>query len=299
MDYPYYKNYITKKELLQDFKEFKKSSLKHLDMKKRNCLLHLEAETNNFFKITDYFSEECRVKCSFRNYLPPIEKFQKIKHKIPKTNNYWVIEQYLYIHARGCNNYNIQIVLELLRYLKPKRMLDFSSGWGDRLIGSIAYGCEYQGVDPSECMHSKYLEIIETLVPKNKRKNYNVQKIGFENFKVEKENYDLVFTSPPFFDLEIYENLDTQSIQKFNTFNKWKYNFLFVSIKKSFESLRKGGFLALYIEDYKKENGKKISYVRDTQHFIFGLGMKYMGYICTSNKGDENNIRKIYVWKKE
>ena len=160
----------------------------------------------------------------------------------------------------------------------------------------MAYGCEYTGVDPSECMQPKYKEMINFLKP-NKGDNYKVHKKGFEDFKVKKDYYDLVFTSPPFFDLEVYENVSSQSIKKFNTLEKWKKNFLFPSIKKSYKALKKGGHLALYINDYYKD-GKKYSYVRDMRKFIDKLEMKYMGTFNWVNVDSSRKIRDIYVWKK-
>lgn len=100
MDYPYYKNYITLSELKKDFKSFKNSTIKKLDSDKNQCLVQFIIDINKYSKITDYFSEECRVKCSFRNFLPPIIKFQKIKDQIPDTKNYWKIEEFLQMSSQ-------------------------------------------------------------------------------------------------------------------------------------------------------------------------------------------------------
>ena len=160
----------------------------------------------------------------------------------------------------------------------------------------MAYGCEYTGVDPSECMQSKYKEMIRFFKPKEQNR-YVVHQKGFENFKVKKNYYDLVFTSPPFFDLEVYENVSTQSINQFNTLEKWKKNFLFPAVKKSYKALRKGGHLAIYVNDYIKD-GKKYYYVRDMRRVINKLGMEYLGTFNWVNVEGSTKIRDIYVWKK-
>ena len=59
-------------------------------------------------------------------------------------------------------------------YFESENILDFSAGWGDRLVSAIAYGCDYTGVDPSECMESKYKKMISTLAPKGERQNYKL-----------------------------------------------------------------------------------------------------------------------------
>ena len=296
MEYPYYRNYITKKEILEDFKKLQKYRVRKAHLLKLNSVFSIQETYNTLNRITDYFSEECRVVCSFQHHPPPIEKFNKIKDKLDKDMTYEEVDKILYKNIRMCTNFNVTIVLSVLKFFKPERYLDFSSGWGDRLIGAMAYGCEYTGVDPSECMHEKYREMIKFFKPKEKDR-YVVHKKGFENFEVKKDYYDLVFTSPPFFDLEVYENVSSQSIKQFNTLEKWKKNFLFPAVKKSYKALRKGGHLALYINDYFKD-GKKFSYVRDMRRVINKLDMEYLGTFNWVNVEGSMKIRDIYVWKK-
>ena len=158
-------------------------------------------------KITDYFSEECRIKCRFGNNKSPNNIYHIFKNKIYKWcidnnikfNNYNFYE-YLYNHKhKVCSNFDITIVLSLLKIFKPTNMLDFSAGWGDRLVGAIAYGTKYTGVDPSECMEPIYKKIIDTLA--DNKSDYNVIKSPFEKVKLKENSYDFVFTSPPFFKL--------------------------------------------------------------------------------------------------
>ena len=250
MEYPYYQNYVTKKEIKANFKKLQTLPSILIKPRREDCRIQMSVKTDNISKLTDYFSEKCRVQCSFKNKPPPIEKFKKLRNNpIFREGGYTKIEQFLYDNARGCNNFDVKVVLSVLRYFKPKRMLDFSAGWGDRLIGAMAYGCEYDGVDPSECLHPKYQEMISTLLPPSKRIKYRMFMTGFEDFtsssvpfgsgskskrKKEEKKYDLVFTSPPFFDLEVYADEKSQSISKFNTLEKWKQNFLFQQWKNRF-----------------------------------------------------------------
>ena len=296
MEYPYYKNYVTKKEILEDFKKLQNYKVRKTHLLKSNSIFSLQETYDTVNRITDYFSEECRVKCSFQNYPPPVEQFKRLEDLIDDDMSYQEIDQLIYRNIRMCTNFNVTIVVSVLKFFKPERYLDFSSGWGDRLIGAMAYGCEYTGVDPSECMQSKYKDMIRFFKPKEQNR-YVVHQKGFEKFKVKKNYYDLVFTSPPFFDLEIYENVSSQSIKQFNTLEKWKKNFLFPSIRKSHKALKKGGHLALWISDYIKD-GKKYYYVRDMKKVINKLGMEYLGTFNWVNVEGSTKIRDIYVWKK-
>ena len=158
-----------------------------------------------------------------------------------------------------CTLFKTTMVMNILNLFKPKRWLDCCSGWGDRLIGAIAYGCEeYQGVDPNKCLQSKYKKIIKELAPKSKQKNFNVICDGFENVTIKENHYDLVFTSPPFFDFEVYEDDKKQSIQQFTTVDKWRKYFLFPLIDKSYKSLKTGSYFSLYIDDFEGSN-----YIKD------------------------------------
>ena len=298
MEYPYYNNYVDKKKILEDFQKLKGYKPKIKNSSYQNSKVFFLENYNTINRITDYFSEDCRVRCSFKNNLPPIEKFKEIKDLVNPNMSYDKIDKILYENIKNCSNLNATLIVSVFKFLKPKKVLDFSAGWGDRLIASMAYGCEYTGVDPSNCMHERYEKMIKTLGGKNK-KDYKVYKKGFEDFKVEKSKYDLVFTSPPFFDLEIYEDSETQSVKRFNNIEDWKKSFLFPSLKKSFIGLQKEGYLAIYVSDYTL-NGKRVSYVNDMKNYIRkNLKVEYYGTINWQNTSNANNaIRKIYIWKK-
>lgn len=58
---------------------------------------------------------------------------------------------------------------------------------------------------------------------------------------------DMVFTSPPYYDVEKYTNEDTQSFIKFNTKQKWLEGFLRVLCMKAYKCLKYGGKFILNI----------------------------------------------------
>jgi tRNA1(Val) A37 N6-methylase TrmN6 len=298
MDYPYYNKYVDEKNILKGFKKLKNYKPSYKKINYGNSKICFIEKYNTLNRITDYFSEDCRVNCSFKKNKKPIEKYQEIKHLITSKMNYDEIDTILYNNIKYCSNFNITLVVSIFKFFKPENVLDFSAGWGDRLIGAMAYGCKYTGVDPSNCMNKRYKKMIEILDNKNKD-NYKVYNKGFEDFDVKKNTYDLVFTSPPFFDLEIYEDSISQSAYKFNNVEKWKKNFLFPSLKKSFYGLKKNGYIAIYISDYTL-NGKRVSYVNDMKQYIkYNLNMKYVGTINWDNISNKNSgMKNVYLWVK-
>lgn len=60
---------------------------------------------------------------------------------------------------------------------------------------------------------------------------------------------DLIFTSPPYFNLERYSNEPTQSSVSFQKLDKWLEGFLFETLRRSIRCLKSGGHLALNVAD--------------------------------------------------
>ena len=135
-----------------------------------------------------------------------------------------------------------------------KNMLDMSAGRGARMIACAAMEINYLGIDPCECTHEKY-PLMKKFVKFCGSKSYvHFIRSGFEEdwimpgfFKGKK--FDLMFSSPPYFDLEIYENNDKQSIDRFSSLENWLENFLKVCMRKILSLLRPGGIMALNIDN--------------------------------------------------
>jgi 16S rRNA G966 N2-methylase RsmD len=315
--YPYYYLFASTKDIYNNFERLRYYNPKIITTNNKfrvnkflDKYLILELSTNDFKtinKITDFFSEKCRVKCFFKtktNFKSIYDHFQRNKliiyNNIMKQNkvlNYNILDEYLYKKYNQCNNFNLSIVVSVLKLFNGKKYLDFAAGWGDRLIGAIAYGCdEYLGVDPSDCMEDKYKTIIDTLTTDKTKNNFKVIKSGFEEVNNLPDNhFDIVFTSPPFFDLEIYEQTNSQSITKFNTLDKWLNGFLFPSITKSYKTLSINGYLVLYISDY-----QKYKFVKRMKEFIKTdlPGFKYLGALYWTYKEIKFISQPIFVWKK-
>ena len=69
----------------------------------------------------------------------------------------------------------------------------------------------------------------------------------------EGETFDLVFSSPPFFDFEIYTDAPGQSTQSFPEYEDWLVNFLFFAMNKCWSVLEDDGHMAIHITDVVSE----------------------------------------------
>ena len=154
------------------------------------------------------------MACQFGNFPSVLDYWQKnylnirnILHKYrkPITNNNVREELYSINKLLFCTNFRISVCLEVLDIFKPSKWLDISAGWGDRLISALLspHVQEYCGVDPNPCLHPGYQSIIKHLDPTHQKKCTLIQD-GFETAKLPDTKFDLVFSSPPFFNLEVY-----------------------------------------------------------------------------------------------
>jgi hypothetical protein len=149
--------------------------------------------------------------------------------------------------------------LAVYELFKPKRILDPCSGWGERMLGSIIYSARssrsvsYVGSDPNKALQQSYNYIHDECTKAFMEIEWSgvVIPSGFENLNLGSQRFDLVFTSPSFFDKEIYSTDASQSTSKWGEFEGWFDKFLCGMFKKSWATLMPGGILAIHIQDTK------------------------------------------------
>jgi hypothetical protein len=82
---------------------------------------------------------------------------------------------------------------------KPKSILDMNMGWGGRFVGACALDVEkYTGIDINTKLFKPYKDMTKFLDNKTKTKItlYFEDSVKFDN--------DLVLTSPPYYNIEMY-----------------------------------------------------------------------------------------------
>ncbi len=92
----------------------------------------------------------------------------------------------------------------IYKMFNAKNVLDPTSGWGGRLLGASSLDIKYTGYDTNINMKEAYDNI------KNDGFSTDKQKMIFEDClsaDFTKEKYDLVLTSPPYSNMEIYEHM--------------------------------------------------------------------------------------------
>lgn len=251
-------------------------------------------------RLTDYFSAKCRMNCKFYDNKSVIEYWNENKYNIisvlkkkGQEINYINVNEEIYSRNKRlfCNNFRISVCLEILSIFKPKKWLDISAGWGDRLISALLHDTveEYCGVDPNPCVQNAYKDILKVLNTKQKR--CTLIKDGFETAKLPNTKYDIVFSSPPFFTLEIYSSNTENSVMRYGTVDRWFNGFLMPSIKKGLEHLQVGGHLVLYMGEAGTEEKYIPRMISETDKMAKNIGIIYYS--------DAGNVRTFYCWEKK
>jgi SAM-dependent methyltransferase len=127
-------------------------------------------------------------------------------------------------------------------------VLDFSAGFGGRLLGSMSLHRHYVGVDPASGQARGLRRMIATF-SKIAPGTAEVYQACAEDFlpTVRGRSFDLVFSSPPYFDLERYNNERTQSFKRYPRYVDWRDHFLGAVIRETRRVLRRGGYLVLNV----------------------------------------------------
>lgn len=250
------------------------------------------ADINN---ITDLFTEECRIRCTFGDRESPLDYWEKNKSKMLKTTlDIMKLREMLYFSTKLCNNFRISVAITILRLFKTKRWIDISAGWGDRLIAAIGSNIDYYfSTDPNMCLRDKYPKIIDTLAYEKDKGKFVIDNRGFEHaFLPQNKKFDLCFSSPPFYDLEDYSSNSEDSITQYKSEDEWYKKFLIYSIRKAINVLTVGGHVVLYMGESNNTNYIP-KMIKDVSKYL-----KYKGIIYYYYKEARPKLRAMYVWRK-
>jgi hypothetical protein len=127
-------------------------------------------------------------------------------------------------------------------------VLDFSAGYGGRLLACLTLDRVYIGIDPARGQIMG-LERMQRDFRKLSRSQIEIMRGCAEDILpgIERAAVDLVFSSPPFFNLEIYSNEKTQSSWRYRTYEQWRSHFLEAVIVQSCRLLRRRGYFAINV----------------------------------------------------
>jgi hypothetical protein len=320
--YPFKKNFTTDSEIKDRFARlsgytpelnsyhYKIRNIKEIQ---DNMLLYngdyllVDSSLENYDKydnISDYFAEEVRVKCKRSDQsLSSFDFWSQNYRKVIKeaseqgTNP----REALFKMHYECTGFKPSLMVAFSKLFDSKRVLDISSGWGDRLIGAMASpNVEYYlGADPNSALQPCYSQMVD-FFGKNPT-DYKVIDSTFQDLDLSDEDeFDLVLTSPPYFDLEEYttdtELAKKQSYKEFDSLDVWLTEFLIPCMRKAFGKLKTGGHMVININDAPN----RPPYVRRMIHLATQFpGAIYLGCIAQHDKlAFKKSPQPFWIWQK-
>jgi len=243
-------------------------------------------------KVVDYFTEIERMNTKGNKNISFFELFSRRDEYRNKKYIQNMLDYYETDDVKTWKNIyrlyfnSIQIFRPLIAkgiYAKfsPKCVLDPTMGWGGRLVGACALNVpHYIGIDLNRNLIEPYEAMTKFL------SNHSTTKIELFwgdclTFDYSKIEYDMVLTSPPYYNIENY------SFQERRTKQEWNENFYKPLVLNTYQYLREGGDFCLnvneeiyhYILSFFREPEEKIEYPK-------------------SNRNNGSKKEYIYIWKK-
>lgn len=141
---------------------------------------------------------------------------------------------------------------------------DFCCGFGGRLLGCLSSKKNFRYVGTDPCVETMYHlhelgDYIEMVTGRDD--SYELHCCGSEDFRGPDESVDFAFSSPPYFDLEVYSTDETQCFNKFPELDQWLEGYVRATIKNIKYMLRRGCVYAVNIADFTVGGGNTVAYV--------------------------------------
>ena len=197
------------------------------------------------------------------------------------------------------------------RFCKPGgTILDMCMGFGGRMLGALSSKNNYRyvGCDPNTETQYHLHQLGEYIEQVTGRKDsWESHCVGSEDFKGPANSVDFSFTSPPYFDLEVYSDEETQCFNKFPVLEDSLEGYVRETIKNIGHMLKKGCCYAVNIADFTVGSGGTVAYVDEWIRISTEEGMPlydtvYLGVTARAGSkqqaAGEQKKENILVFKK-
>ena len=159
------------------------------------------------------------------------------------------------VYAGGrVSNFRPTIAWSIMNDMAPDggTVLDFCAGFGGRLLGTIPLDRHYIGIDPAKAQIRGLKKMVSSLKYWAKCTTELINGCAEEIMPlIPSSSVDLVFTSPPYFNLERYCSSSDQSYSRYQSYSLWKQEFLQTVIEESHRILKPKGKLVINISNLK------------------------------------------------
>lgn len=166
--------------------------------------------------------------------------------------------------ARKVANFDIRVAKDIYnRYGNGKKLniLDMCAGFGSRGAAAVLSGHKYTGIDANLGVITQSQKMKEFLIKNNYINEEDLKYIydGAENPHLELiNNFDLMFTSPPYFNLESYSNDNFASSSNYNNYDKWLKDFMIPMLNNTKNYLKIDGLILINCKNLTNLGKQKI-----------------------------------------
>ena len=192
----------------------------------------------NFFKIKNKKGKNFD-ECITKESLIKVLRWNRKSHSTPYLSE---IRRGVYFTQGLTKNtmYRPHLAKTIAFGLSKSVVLDPCAGWGGRMLGTLAAGKKYIGFEPNGETYENLKRLLSFI---NCENNALLINDAVENIeKYDFENVDVILTSPPYFNLEIYSDGSLQSENKHQTYQEWCDKWLSDIIKKTISRMQNDGY---------------------------------------------------------
>ena len=159
----------------------------------------------------------------------------------------------------------------IVQYYGAKRVLDPCTGWGGRMLGCLAAFPDtfYCGCEPDTSTSEGLMNILsDEAIPQDVTNRAIIWNEPIEKmlpiFQTE-QRYDMILTSPPYFNLELYTSGE-QSTTSFSTWDTWTTKWLKPVILGCLACLKEGGTSCWSVKNFKSDKSYPLASVTKKIH---------------------------------
>jgi len=252
--------------------------------------------------VVDYFTFQQRLETkgkyniNFYEFIVNIDEFKKkkfiqnmltyystVKNKNGKKNELVVLKEVYNICISAINIIRPLVYMEIYSKYKPKCILDFCAGWGGAAVASSVLNInKYIGIEINVNLKEPYERMISHLNKMHKSTQIEMIFDNALNVDYSLMNYDLVFTSPPYYFIQKYEN-NVEYINKADMDTQF-YKPIFTKV---YDGLQPGGHFIINVCKEVYEN---------VLIKLFGEAHEVYPYKKSKRQNDYKEI--VYVWSK-
>ena len=261
---------------------------------------YFEVRTKKYEPMKNVFTDDARLDKTLTKYYDAfvdnkdftLHKFMKavsLSSNIYKAGNFSpLVAKFIYNHFTEAGD----------------KVFDFSAGFGGRLLGAIAckHPISYFGVEPNR-KTAKGLQDLSIFL---NYKDGTFCTSGIEDFKTAEHSgtFALSFSSPPYFDLEVYDETDPKQVSnKYDNIDDFIEGFLKIVVEKSLYLLKKDGYFIINLKNFRETKliekflkmMKRYKDFKEEPHYLMLMNNLTFG----TEKKKETRIEPIFVFRKK